>query len=70
MGETSTIAVPTPEERPTLTVEEAGAYFGLGRSASYDAVRRGELPSIRFGRRIVVPTATLRRLLGLDEPAA
>ena len=41
---------------------------GLGRSASYDAARRGELPTIRFGRRLVVPTALLRRLLGFDAP--
>ncbi len=59
--------IPTPSERPWLDVPEAGHLgFGLGRSASYDAVRRGDLPSIRIGRRIVVPTAALRRLLELD----
>jgi excisionase family DNA binding protein len=60
--------IPTPEQRPTLTVEEAGAFLGLGRSGAYEAVRRGEIPSISFGRRIVVPTAALRRLLSLDIP--
>ncbi len=58
--------IPDPAERPTLTVEEAGRFLGLGRSASYEAVRRGEIPSLRLGRRRVVPTAALRRLLALD----
>lgn len=61
------MTVPTAEERPTLSVPEAGAYLGLGRSQSYDAAKRGVLPVIRLGpRREVVATATLRRLLGLD----
>ena len=61
------MVVPDPLERPWLTVAEAGWLAGgLGRSASYDAARRGELPTIRFGRRIVVPTARLRQMLGLD----
>jgi hypothetical protein len=34
----------------TLGVPEAGKrYFDLGRNASYDAARRGELPVIRIG---------------------
>lgn len=62
--------IPDPADRPVLSVEEAGAILGLGRSAAYAAVERGEIPTIRFGRRLVVPTAALRRLLQLDEPTA
>ncbi|HLX87462.1 MAG TPA: helix-turn-helix domain-containing protein [Acidimicrobiales bacterium] len=52
-----------------MTVEEAGALCGLSRSSAYDAVRRGELPVLRFGRRLMVPTARLRVMLGIDpEP--
>ncbi|MDQ3640427.1 MAG: helix-turn-helix domain-containing protein [Actinomycetota bacterium] len=51
-----------------MSVEDAGAALGLGRSAAYEAARRGELPTIRLGRRLVCPTAALRRLLCLDEP--
>ncbi|MDP9476254.1 MAG: helix-turn-helix domain-containing protein [Actinomycetota bacterium] len=58
--------IPRPEEQPVMSVEEAGRELGLGRSASYEAVRRGEIPSLRLGKRRVVPTAALRRLLGLD----
>lgn len=58
--------LPDPQERPTLSVEEAGRLVGLGRSASYDAARRGEIPTLKFGRRVVVPTAAFCRLLGID----
>jgi excisionase family DNA binding protein len=43
--------------------------FGSGRTATYDAVRRGEIPSIKIGRKLVIPTAAVRRLLELDAPA-
>jgi hypothetical protein len=49
-----------------LSVEEAGRVVGLKRSASYDAAKRGELPTITFGRRLMVPTGRLLSLLGLD----
>jgi Helix-turn-helix domain len=59
--------VPQPEDQPTLQLwPQVGNILGLGRAATYDAARRGEIPTIRFGRRIVVPTAALRRLLALD----
>lgn len=63
----STAAIPKPEERPTIPLwPDTGRALGLSRSATYDSASRGEIPVIRFGRRVVVPTAALRRLLGLD----
>jgi excisionase family DNA binding protein len=63
--------IPNPQEKPTLTVEQAGEFLGLGRSSAYLAVERGELPVLRFGRALRVPTARLRVLLGIDpEPEA
>lgn len=59
------IRVPDPEERPVVPVEFAGRCLGLGRSSSYKAAKSGELPVIRMGGRMVVPTAELRRMLGL-----
>lgn len=50
-------------ERQTVSVTEAGRLLGIGRVSAYQAVQRGELPSIRLGRRIVVPRAALDRLL-------
>ncbi len=59
--------VPDPIVEPTVSVERAGAFFGLGRSSAYEAVRRGDLPAIRIGTRWVVPTAALRRMLAIDD---
>jgi hypothetical protein len=48
----------------TLTVPEAGRrYFGLGRNASYEAARRGDLPTIRIGRLLRVSVVALERKL-------
>ncbi len=47
-----------------LTIPAAGRkYFGIGRSAAYEAARRGEIPTIRIGRKLLVPIAALERLL-------
>lgn len=48
----------------TLSVPEAGRdYFGLSRNASYAAVARGEIPSIRIGKLLRVPVAALEQML-------
>ena len=52
--------------RPTLSVPNAGAvFFGLSRNGSYEAAKRGDLPTIRIGRKIVVPVAPIAERLGL-----
>jgi excisionase family DNA binding protein len=48
-----------------LKVEEASALLGISRSAAYRAVAAGDLPSVRFGCRLYVPTARLLELLGV-----
>lgn len=50
-------------ERLTLTVEETAKLLGIGRQLAYDRVRTGQIPAIRFGRRLVVPKRALERLL-------
>lgn len=52
-----------PEVRRTYDVEEAAKLLGIGRNAAYDAARRGEIPTIKMGRRLLVPKAALDRLL-------
>ena len=52
------------ENRKVITVVEAGRMLGLGRSAAYAAASRGEIPTLRFGRKLVVPVAELERLVG------
>jgi hypothetical protein len=41
--------------------------LGLSRNKAYEAAAKGEIPTLRFGKRIVVPTAPLRRMLGLED---
>lgn len=52
----------------TMTVEVAGSLLGLSRASAYKAAARGELPTIRLGRRLVVPTGILMKMLGADHP--
>lgn len=54
----------TLEAEKTISVPEAGKrYFGLCRGTSYEAARRGEIPTIKIGRRIRVPVRALERML-------
>ena len=63
------MVVPDPEQQPPMSVEEAGRFLGLGRTAAYEAVKRGEIPVLRFNARTLrVPTAELRRMLSLGAP--
>lgn len=62
--------LPTPDQQPTVTVEFAGEALGISRGSAYEAAARGDIPTIKIGRRIVVPTAALRRMLGLDQEAS
>lgn len=64
-------ALPDPETQPTVPLwPTAGQAIGLGRNATYAAAERGDIPTIRIRGRIVVPTAPLRRMLGLDDRSA
>ena len=56
----------TCESRIVLTVPEAARLLGLGRGQAYDAVRRGDVPALRIGRRLLVPRAALERLIDLQ----
>lgn len=51
-------------ERLTHTVEEAGRLLGVSRNSAYALARSGELPTIRLGKRLLVPRVALERLLG------
>lgn len=41
----------------------AGRMLGLSRSATYAAAKRGDIPTLRIGGRILVPIAALERLI-------
>jgi excisionase family DNA binding protein len=52
-----------PQQRLTMTVEEAAVALGISRATAYEAVSRGEIPCIRIGRRILIPKVALEKLL-------
>lgn len=56
-------------ENPTMSIRDAAPLLGVSASTAYAAVRAGTfpVPVIHIGGRIVVPTAPLRKLLGIDS---
>jgi excisionase family DNA binding protein len=50
-----------------LTVEEAARLLRISRGSAYEAVRCNQIPTIRIGRRLLVPRAKLLRMLGEEE---
>jgi excisionase family DNA binding protein len=67
MSATTTTTTATTSGPLTLTVEEAGQLLGISRGAAYRAAACGQIPTIRLGRRLLVPTARLHQLLGLTH---
>lgn len=60
--------LPNPEIQPLLRPNDiVGLHPTLRRTAVYDAIKRGDIPSITIGSRIFIPTASLRRVLHLDD---
>lgn len=54
--------------RGLYTVVEAAQLLGVGRSTMYDLVHRGEVASVRFGRKVLITRPTLEALLGFTPP--
>jgi excisionase family DNA binding protein len=51
-----------------ISVPEAGRQLGLSRNSAYEAANRGEIPTIRIGRRLLVPVAAFDRMLEQPPP--
>ena len=56
-----------PKPRVALSVDEVAALLGISRAKVCDAVRAGELPSLRFGRRVLIPARAFYELVGAAE---
>lgn len=57
---------PNDEELPPLlTIEQACTLLGVSRGVGYRAAASGDLPTLRWGWRLYVPTARLLAMLGL-----
>lgn len=51
------------DKRLCVTVPEAAKLVGISRNLAYELVKRGELPVMRFGKRLIIPRAALERKL-------
>jgi excisionase family DNA binding protein len=47
----------------TITIEQAGQALGVSRNSAYAAAAKGEIPTIRIGRRLLVPKVAFERML-------
>ena len=48
----------------TMTVPDAGRiYYGLSRNGSYEAAKRGDIPTIKIGKLLRVPVRALEEML-------
>ena len=45
----------------------AAAVLGISRDLAYRSARSGDIPTIRVGRRVVVPVPAFLRWLGVDD---
>jgi hypothetical protein len=66
------MTIPTADERPAVPVREAAAWWDVSPATLYRAIKAGRAPCdvCRVGSRVLVVTASARRSLGLDPPAA
>jgi excisionase family DNA binding protein len=55
--------------RRVVTVGEAAAILHISRGSAYQAAKANEIPTIRIGRRLLVPLAALERLLAGNTSA-
>jgi excisionase family DNA binding protein len=51
------------DERPTMSIPEAAKILGIGVNGAYEAAKRGEIPTIQIGKRILVLRQPLKRML-------
>lgn len=68
MGATAIETNPPGSECRTMSVTKAARVLGISRTTAYECVRSGDIPSVRLGGRIVVPTQAVERLLAGGEP--
>jgi excisionase family DNA binding protein len=53
----------SPLEARVRTLDEVAALLRISRGSAYEAAKRKEIPTIRIGRRLLVPSDALEKLL-------
>lgn len=62
-----TLTIDELRTRHTCSIDQAAAVLGIGRSTAFAAAHDGSLPTLRLSNRLLVPTAKLLAMLGLEE---
>lgn len=57
-------------EKRTYSVEEAGKLLGVSRMTAYKAVWKGDIPTIKIGRRLLVPKKRFDEMLTTGKRVA
>jgi len=55
------------QHQVTISVPEAGRRLGIGRNTAYEAARQGQLPTLRIGKRLVVPLVAFEQMLAVQS---
>jgi excisionase family DNA binding protein len=55
------------ESKLTLTIDEAARLLGISRPLAYKMVRLHQLPSIRLGKRLLIPRKALEEMLEVPK---
>ena len=56
------------QQQKAVSVKQASRILGVSAHTVRGAVYRGEIPSFRVGRRVLIPVAVLDRLLSGNSP--
>ena len=58
-------------QKKVMTIMEAAKELGISKGSAYEAARTGEIPTIRIGRRLIVPRVAFDKMLAqAGKPAA
>jgi len=57
------VVMQAKDEALTQSVRQTAEELGIGVNQAYEAVRRGEIPNIKIGKRILVLREPLKRML-------
>lgn len=54
-------------EKLTYNVREASEVLGISKSLAYEMVKKGELPVVRLGKRILIPINRLEEMIKREQ---
>jgi excisionase family DNA binding protein len=57
------VGTKAPIEKLTLSVDEFCQVMGISRNHGFSAVRNGEVPHLKIGKRILIPRIAVERML-------